>query len=997
MIIVTIARVLIGTSLVLVPTAAWAQGAAGAIVGVVRDVSGGVLPGVTVEAASPVLIDKVRSAVTDDQGLYRIVDLRPGTYTVSFSLPGFSNVRREGVQLSAGFTATVNADLAVGSVQETVTVTGEAPLVDTRSSVQQTALQDEILNALPTTRKMGSFAAFLPAAKGQTDVGGLSGENGAAFGIHGGRGNEINISQDGQNVTMLSKRAYSFNPNSVEEVVVEDAGTDAETFSGGIRMNIVPKDGGNRFSGGTIISWSHPDLQSGNLSDELKARGLFETPALKTSYNVGGALGGPIKRDKLWFFSAHRKWIASAYVPGNFYNKAELNGSLFYEPDRSRPAFSTNRYRDHSLRLTWQATSKDRVATSYSGQDICTCPVSTSAALAPEAQNNAVYNPSYIVVTTWTRPVTSRLLFEAGTSLMRANVGYHRRPAGVLRESISVVDTALGITYGAVAGNYVPIFNNPGAYATISVNHLWAERFSVSYVTGRHAFKTGITYQYSTTGHKNETAVDMIHQARQYTFRNRVPVSVRIFATPFGRASESTALGFFVQDQWTIGRLTVTPGLRYDTFNATAPAQHFAAGYFVGERNFPEVHNVPDWKNLNPRFGVAYDVFGNGRTALKASWGRYVLGTSATGDNGLALSQPILNQALQADRTWNDTNGNYVPDCILGPQIPGANGECGPLSDLSFGQVREASANQRYAEDVLRGLQSGQEYLWRGSVSLEHELRPGLRVSVGYFRTQYGNFVVSDNILVTPGDFDEYCITAPQDPRLPGGGGNQICGLYDIKPQKFGQVFNEITQARNFGERTDIFNGIDVTMSARLGEGVRLQGGVATGSQVTDQCFVVDSPQQLYQCRIAPSWASQTQVKFSVIYPLPWDFRASAIYQNVPGVALQASYVATNAQIASSLGRNVGACLGAAVCNAQTTINLIDPSTMFEPRLTQVDLRFSRTFRVGKISIDSNVDLFNALNGSSVLQAQTRYGPAWLNAQEVLPGRLLALGAVINF
>ena len=993
--------VLVGCVVLLIVSSvpAFAQGAGAAIVGVARDASGGVLPGVTVEAASPALIEKVRSTVTDDQGLYRIVDLRPGAYTVTFSLAGFSTVRREGVQLTANFTATVNAELGVGSVSETITVTGEAPLVDTRSSIQQTSLQDDTLNQLPTTRKMGAFAAFLPAAKGQVDVGGLSGENGAAFGIHGGRANEINISQDGQNVTMLSKRAYSFNPNAVEEVVVQDAGTDAETFSGGIRMTIVPKDGGNRFSGGSIISWSHPDLQSGNLSDELLARGLRETPALKTSYNAGGSFGGPIKQDRLWFFTSHRKWIASAYVPGNFYNKPELNGSLFYEPDRSRPAFSTNRYRDHSLRLTLQASQKDKVALSYSGQDICTCPISTSAALAPEAQNNAVYNPSYIAVVTWNRPHTNRMLFEAGSSLMRANVGYHRMPDGVLKDSISVVDTGLGLTYNAVAGNFAPgVFTNPGSYSTISVNHLWSERFAVSYLTGRHAFKTGLTWQYATTGHKNETAIEMIHGARQYTFRNRVPVSVRIFATPFGRASNSTALGFFAQDQWTIDRVTLTGGIRYDTFNATATAQHFAAGHFVAERNFPEVKNVPDWKNLNPRLGVAYDVFGNGRTALKASWGRYVLGTSATGDNGLALDMPILNQALQADRTWNDANGNYVPDCVLGPAVPGANGECGPLSDLAFGQIREANANQRYAQDVLSGLQDAQEYLWRGSVSLEHELQPGLRVAVSYFRTQYGNFTVADNIRVTPADFDEYCITAPTDPRLPNGiSGSRICGQYDIKPEKFGQVFNEVTQARNFGERTDVFNGIDVTTAVRLGGGVRVQGGIATGSQVTDQCFVVDSPQQLYHCRVAPSWGSQTQAKFSVIYPLPWNFRASAIYQNVPGIALQASVVVPNAQIATSLGRNLGQCRGAAVCTAQATINLIPPNTMFEPRLQQVDLRFSRTFRMRQLTVDWNIDLFNALNGNSVLQAQSRFGPTWLNAQEILPGRLLALGAVINF
>jgi hypothetical protein len=980
---------------IFLPGAALAQGAVGSIVGVVRDSSGAVLPGATVEAASPALIEKVRATVSDDQGRYQITNLSPGLYTVTVSLTGFTKVVRTGIALTTGFAATVDADLAVGSLEETVTVSGEAPIVDTRNSVQQTTLQDDTLNELPTTRKMGSYAAFMPAAKGQADVGGLTGENGAGFGTHGGRGNEVNVNTEGFNVTMFSSRTYSWNPNSVEEVVVEDSGTSAEAYSGGIRLNVVPKDGGNRFAGGFNFTYTNPDLQSGNLSDDLIARHLFETPSVKQNYTVGGSFGGPIKRDKLWFFTAHRKWIASSYVPGNFYNK--LNGSMFYEPDRSRPAFSTNTYLDDSLRLTWQASSKDKVSAGFSGQNVCTCPVSTSTAFSPEATGNAWQSPDFVSSVSWTRPHTSRLLLEGGSSLTGAILSYHRRPIGTLPTNISIIDSGLGITYGARAGDVSTGIANLCCYGTMAVNYIYNERFAVSYVTGTHAFKTGITYQLATYRNKNESAVEMLQGARQYTFSNKVPRSVRIFATPFGRSSDSTTIGLYAQDQWTIRKLTLNLGLRYDSFNATARAQHFTAGYFVPERNFPEVKNVPDWKNLDPRFGAAYDVFGNGHTAVKGSWGRYVLGTSATGDNGIALSQPILNQANQADRTWNDANGNYVPDCVLGPSVPEANGECGPISDLSFGQVREANANQRYLEETLHGLNSAQSYLWRGSVSIEHELRPGLGVGVGYFRTSYGGFTLNDNERVSPTDYDEYCITAPADPRLPGGGGNRICGLYDLKPERFGQVFNLVSPASRFGKQKDIFNGIDITMRARLAGDVRIQGGVATGSEVTDNCFVVDSPQQRYQCHQAPSWGSGTQTKFQVIYPLPWAFRASAIYQNVPGLPLQASYVATNAQIAPSLGRNLGSCRGAAVCTGQVTINLLQPNTVFEPRRNQVDLRFARTFKAGGASIEADLDLYNALNANSVLQEQMRYGPTWRDAQEILPGRLLKVGSQITF
>jgi hypothetical protein len=208
-----------------------------------------------------------------------------------------------------------------------------------------------------------------------------------------------------------------------------------------------------------------------------------------------------------------------------------------------------------------------------------------------------------------------------------------------------------------------------------------------------------------------------------------------------------------------------------------------------------------------------------------------------------------------------------------------------------------------------------------------------------------------------------------------------------------------------------VFNGIDLTMQARLPNGVQIQGGVATGSSVTDTCAFNDKPQigalaiggfanrprTDDYCRVDPSWASQTQVKFSAIYPLPWDLRASIIYQNTPGIALQASLVVPNAQIAPVLGRNLGSCRGAAVCNAQVTVDIIPPNSMFEPRQNQLDLRFSRTFRAGRYSFEPNIDLYNLLNASSVLQLQTRYGQSWLNAQEILPGRLLNIGAIFRF
>src|SRR5881296_299159 len=367
---------LLSIVLVALPTVAWAQTSEGAtIAGVVRDTSGAVMPGVTVEAASPALIERIRSVVTDERGLYRIADLRPGTYTVTFSLPGFSTFKRDGVELTTSFTATINAEMKVGQVEDTVTVLGETPVVDSLNVRTQNTFVRETLDAIPTTKRLGQYASIIPGATYTNptfqDVGGNQGEGGQ-FGIHGQRGADLSTNVDGMNQNQQALGVFSFNSQSFQEVVVETGGMSAEAMSGGIQVNIIQKDGGNRFSGTLSMAYAGPNLQSGNLNDDLRARGLNTDISIRHSYDNGGAFGGPIKRDRLWFFTAHRWWGASRYIQGSYFNK--LQGTLFYEPDLDRVSRNNEYFQDHSVRLTWQATQKQKLVVSFSQQNNCSCP-----------------------------------------------------------------------------------------------------------------------------------------------------------------------------------------------------------------------------------------------------------------------------------------------------------------------------------------------------------------------------------------------------------------------------------------------------------------------------------------------------------------------------------------------------------------------------------------------------------------------------------------------
>lgn len=960
----------------------------GSLAGVVKDDSGAVLAGVTVEAASGVLIEKVRTAATDAAGAFKIADLRPGPYVVTFVLPGFATQRREGIAVTTGFTATVNAAMAVGAVADTITVSAAAPQVDTQGVIQQRVLTGETRAALPLPSNSGAYVMIIPGASQPAtnqDVGGNMGENRQQFTVHGTRANDFQQLRDGQffgTLVAAGNFMSSVNPTAIEEVsILTGGGLGAESESGGAQINVVARAGGNTFRGLFQGTYGHENLQASNLDDALRDRGVARSPFIKASYELAGGMGGPIKRDAAWFFASARRWISQSYQPGNYFNKTQ--GTLFYTPDLDRPAYEDNFYNELSARLTWQATPRHQVTGALSAEHNCNCYFGIQAGtLSPEAAGDNFYDPNWRTQVAWTFPVNDRLLLEAGATVVEGLVV--RRLTGGTYDDISVLDIARNYRYGSAGG---PITLFPQAWgpraSAFGQNN---GRFVASFVTGSHAFKGGIQYR---VGH-NEQQLTINHNLT-YTFRGTVPQSVTYFAGPYASEVGQRTVGAFVQDQWRIRRATLNLGLRFDYLKGWIPAQQLPAGDYVPARSFAEVPDALNWKDINPRLGIAYDVFGTGRTAVKAFIGRFAGFQANVGL--LAEQNPSTAMITSSTRTWSDANGDYVPQ----------DSELGPHSAATFGQIGRATS---YDEAVTHGWQA-RDFNWQASMSVEHELRPGLSVNLAYFRTWYGNFLVTDNLAIAPGDFDPYCIAAPTDSRLPNSG-QQVCGLYDITAGGFGLVNNYVTKASNFGAAREIFSGVDLTVNARL-KGLYVSGGVSTGSTLTDTCFVVDSPQAsfsaaglreagLYQCRNRSPWAAGTQVKFSAIYRLPWQIRTSLTYQNVAGIPLTASYVASNAAIEPSLGRNLAACRGAAVCTATALVDLIPNNQVYrEGRNTQLNVRLSRIVQVGGVRVEPQLDAFNLTNSNQVLGMTTRFGAAWQNATSILAPRVFKLGAQVSF
>ena len=998
-----LARVLAVVVFVLFPIAARAQSS---MTGTVRDASGGVLPGVTVEAASPALIEGVRSAVTDAQGIYKVVDLRPGTYTLTFSLPGFRTVRRDGFVLPAEFAATVNAELGVGAVNETVTVTGEAPVVDIKSSRAQTQFEKSTIEALPGAGRLTILSDIVPGAtltqEFNRGVGGTSDRTQTRYSVHGGPEAQPYVDGVNQQLPNSTQGVFVYNQLNIQEVVVETSGVGADRDSGGMQINMIPKDGGNQFSGIATAAYSGPKLAASNITPELLARHLDpnRVGSLKKFRDTGEGIGGPIRRDRLWFFAAAREGVTQQFADGVYWNKAQQPQSYLYDADRSRPASTNDYQKDYSVRVTWQQSQKNRLAFSSSFQSNCNCVFNllTGGRTTPEAAGEHHYYPNYNPSVSLTRTQSSRILIEAGWSAQ--NLDQNDTRAGGLSGTdqgtdriIRITDQGLNLSYGAPT-------------ATRSVpRRQYQERLSFSYITGEHSFKVGTNLRRTSQGSATGDAQNKYLNGPgiSYRFNNGTPNQLTLFDAPWAFRETLWDVALFAQDQWSLTRrLTVNAGLRFNDINASTPEQVLAAGALVPERRLPAMNHIPHYQNLNPRLGVAYDVFGDGRTALKASIGQYPeIIKVATGN-------PANNLSRQANRTWNDANRNYVPDCDL--LNPIANGECGPWSDLNFGKQ---TAGTKYSDNALTGFNT-QYQNWQASVSLQHELRPGFGINVGYYRTWYGGrcggsgltntvtcLLVTDNLRVTPSDYSEYCITAPADSRLPTSG-ERLCGLYDVRPELFGQFDNLARPVSDLGGKlTRVYNGFDATVNARFLTRGQVSGGLSAGRTVANNCFAVDSPQDARPgfCKVTPPWGAGTQVKLMVIYPLPWDISTSAIYQNSSGIPITASYVVANAAIAPALGRNLSDCaVGAATCNANRTIDIIPPSSLFEPRLQQVDLRFSRVFALGGTRrVRPSLDVYNLLNASNVINMNTTYGPSWKDAIQILSGRLLRIGAQFDF
>jgi hypothetical protein len=991
-----------------IPSLSNAQ-ALGTIAGAVKDASGAILPGVTVEASSPALIEKVRTVVTDGAGQYRIVNLPPGNYTITFGLPGFSTVKRDGIEVSPNFTSNIDADLRVGAVEETITVTGESPIVDIQSSAQTRAMTDQAFKELPTGGSWIQMAALVPAVRASnTDVGGVLGDQtGAQVSAHGSRPGDGVSMVDGLRIGNMyidsNLTNMSLSPLLFDQVDVSLSGQMGETGTNGVIMNAIPKAGGNTFSGSALVNGSGPALQGSNVTDDLQARGVQgASTTLKKLYDINGAVGGPIMRDKLWFYGTSRYFTNEYYLASRFY--AVDPTAIARTNDTSRQAFGGTYTYDNNGRVTWQINEKQRISGWYAYQyKVDPHWLIQIFTASPEAVRITTWH-TQLSTTKWTYAATNRLLFEAGLAAGASpdTIKLDPEQVGTCPSQGSLAPRCISITEQTL-GNY--IYRAPTGFDFD--DRLPSQTFNgaMSYVTGAHSFKVGFEDQrgHFWRGDNNDSTGGI-----WYTATNGVPAFVFIQAPAYGYQNNlNYNLGIYAQDRWTVNRMTLSGGIRLDMLNESTSEFTLGPHRWLPNRNtfYEAVEDVPNWKDINPRGSLAYDLFGNGKTALKASASRAVM------QNSIALANannPATTVQTQTQRTWSDANGNFVPDCVL--TNGAANGECGPWVVPSFGSSVPGTS---YDRAIMEGW-GVRPYNWEFSAGVQHELMPRLSVSVAYFRRIYGNFNILDNEALSASDFTRYSVLVPST-STPGGtlpnAGQLIDGLYD--PNILVAPRNVIKDASVFGKQQYHWDGFDVSVDARLRNGLFLQGGVSSGKDLYDYCDIVDDlPEALTnpagQAITSPLYTAPgvtipagscrqetpflTQWKGLASYTLPWyGIRVSGTFQSLYGPPIVATSIYNNAN------RTTTTTLPRPFTTGQANVNLYEPVSKYGDRLNQIDLRFTKIVNVGRGRIDLSMDLFNAFNSDAVIGELGSFGPAWRLPLTVIQPRFVKFQARYDF
>ncbi len=812
----------------------------GAIAGVVRDQTGAVVPDVTVEASSPSLIEGRRTTTTGGNGEYRIVDLRPGEYIVTFTREGFRTVKREGITLGASFTVTVNGDLQVGATAQAMTVSDAPPLVDVQNSLTEKAMDRRTLDTIPTGRDPFAVGQIIPGVSTQTpDVGGTQGMQQPTLQVHGSNGNDNVFVVDGMQIQHTgfsgNQTGFYYNDSLMESITYLTSSLPAEAPVGGIQISMIPKDGGNQFHGSIFGTGATQALQSNNSNSSLEALGLKARNKIDTLYDLNADLGGPVLKDRLWFLTSFRRWGANNFLANTFFP----NGQQVVDGTRLT---------DVTLRLTYQINKNNKVSVSYDRgfkfrghRPNNLISVSFSDPLADVQQKSWL---NYMSQAHWTSTVTNRLLFDVGMTYMPVYYNLFFEP-GAVPGTIAQYDTVLSTMTGISPRQDL----DRGAYTTVVA--------SASYISGSHNLKTGIQFRKGYFQESFQMNGDMIQ-----VLQNGVPTSVRIYNTPLThREDVNPDLGWFLQDSWRLNRrLSLNLGIRFDRMVMNIPAQGAPGGSWVGPRSFPAMNDVVDWNTWSPRIGFAWDVFGDSKTAIKGGISKY--------------------DVLEGSSLAQNVNPNFIsfstcPWTSATPPTPG---------QALTGCTGFSGNNNHIDPDMKR------PYQWEYTVLIQRQFGANTSVSVGYYGRKFFNLFGVINTAVPQSDYTPVTFTSSAV--------GQPLTVFNQLPSTLGQI--NLLQ-KTLPSLYEHYNGVEFQVNTRIQKASVFAGFTIGKDYGTPSGGSTDfnNPNNLINYAGNEGYDQTYQLRAGFSYQLPGKVQFAGSLRENSGLPQNRTYTVSNSDLAS--------------------------------------------------------------------------------------------------
>jgi len=965
----TIFAVVFLISTTVVSTAVAQSVSSGTIEGTVRDESSSVLPGVVVTITSPQLQVGQLVQTTDVAGNYKFVDLPAGTYHLTAELQGFSNYIRDDLRLTVGFNARVDVTLKVGAVEESVTVSGQSPVVDVTNTAASVAFTKEVLDSIPRGRDLQNIFAMAPGVtQAVADVGGSTmaqRQNLSSYGVLA----QPKLQVEGMNITMGADQntAIYFNDSTLEEVQIKTSGNDAEVSVPGISMVAIMKSGGNNFHGTYQASTESPKLQADNLNDALRAQGLTATQPLKNFYDVSADLGGRIVRDKFWFYTAYGRQGKKEGLLG-FAASPGPDGK-YLTPDDPLADFETS-LEQFSVKLSYQLSKNNRIVYAWQ-RGTKAQPENNAGRFTPLESTRDYKNPTAIQKFELQSMVSPRVLVNGVAGYSGYVTDYDAARSYARADAPPRNDLATTLNTGSA-----PLHQNKtrDRFQTEDSVSFFPERS----LLGKHELKTGISIYLdkSSDGYSNNLACNCILYTDTIGSVANTPSQIKVYNTPVVPSDHDNTYAWYFKDSWRpSSRVTVNLGVRWERQHSFLPAQSFG-----GARDWPTVFPAGDFPQIEvqqltravPRMGVAWDIGGQG--VVKATFGlyNYILGdTYADAFN--------RNATANATFTWHDLNGDklYEP------------GEVNlDLNGTDFKSITAAS-NQ-----VLNpNLKSPDT--WETTVSFERELAANAGLRVMYVHKLVSgaiNNTLPSNSTVTINTLRPFSAwSVPITRRDPGPDGilntpddAGSITLYDYTAAYRGAAFvsTQIVNATN----ADRYDAIEGTLTKRFSSRWTGQVSYFVVKNHRWLASVFNSPNdQFFPIDETWSWAGNV----SGSYRLPGDVTVSGFLQSKNGLMGQRTYIF----------RQVDPDGGPAIAqNGNTTIRVEPYGSRTLSAQNILNLRATKGFSIGgDRRFDFDFDVFNVLNAATPTNANFQSGPSFGYITGVIPARIARVGVRFRF